>query len=109
MSESTMSERLPALRRLGRRRRGLPYIQQLTPTDCGAACLATVLAYHGKEVPLDELRDAAGIGRDGATAFALLAAGKRFGLTGRGVRIEVEDLPLLEPGTILHWQLKHYV
>jgi ATP-binding cassette subfamily B protein len=106
-----MSERLPALRRLrlGRRRRGLPYIQQLTPTDCGAACLATVLAYHGKEVPLDELRDAAGIGRDGATAFALLAAGKRFGLTGRGVRIEVEDLPLLEPGTILHWQLKHYV
>ncbi|MGH9005287.1 MAG: cysteine peptidase family C39 domain-containing protein, partial [Acidimicrobiia bacterium] len=37
-------------------RRRVPWIRQMEMADCGAACLAMVLAYHGKQVPLDELR-----------------------------------------------------
>jgi hypothetical protein len=29
------------------RAREVPFVAQLTPTDCGAACLAAVLEYHG--------------------------------------------------------------
>ncbi len=92
------------------RRRTVPLIQQTAATDCGAACLAMVLGYMGKTVPLEEVREACGIGRDGADGRALLRASRRFGLRGRGVRIEnVDELELLDKGTILHWQLRHFV
>ncbi len=94
---------------LGRVIRRIPVVRQLAATDCGAACLAMVLGYNGKEVPLDELRRALGIGRDGATATALLNAGRSHGLRGRGVRVEMEGLPYLPQGAILYWEFRHFV
>jgi ATP-binding cassette, subfamily B, bacterial len=103
--------RFPALHRLGRRKaRQIPVVQQDTATDCGAACLAMVLGHFGKPLPLAEVRQVAGGGRDGASAEALLAAGSWFGLRGRGVRVDrVDDLADLEPGAILHWRFNHFV
>jgi len=78
--------------------------------DCGAASLAMVLGYYGRPLPLAEVRQVAGGGRDGANAEALLAAGRWFGLRGRGVRVDsIEDLAALEPGAILHWRFSHFV
>ena len=42
--------------------------------DCGAACLAMVLAYHGKQVPLDVLREVTSTSRDGVDEVALTQA-----------------------------------
>lgn len=100
-----------ALRRLGAhgRARRIPFVQQLAATDCGAACLTMVLAYFGKRVRLDEVREAAGIGRDGVNAQALLQAGRWYGLRGRGVRVDIDELELLDPGALLHWQFNHFV
>lgn len=105
-------DRFPALGRLrpGDRRRRIPYVQQTTGADCGAACLTMVLDYFGKQVRLDEVRDIAGVDRDGSDALSLLQAGRWFGLRGRGVQIEeVEDLEFLDKGSILHWQFRHFV
>ena len=54
----SLVQRFPALRRLerGSRRRRVPFVQQLHMADCGAASLAMVLRFHGKEVPLDDVR-----------------------------------------------------
>lgn len=110
---SGLLDRFPVLRKLtpgsgGWRR--IPFIQQTTAADCGAACLAMVLDYLGKEVRLDEVRDAAGAERDGASALGILQAGRRFGLRGRGVRVErIDDLEYLGKGAILHWQFRHFV
>ena len=103
--------RFPALRRLGLgSRRRIPAVQQTTTMDCGAACLTMVLGYHGKELPLAEVRKITGSGRDGANAETLLQAGRWFGLRGRGVRADtVEDLAAIEPGAILHWRFNHFV
>ncbi|MCU1277791.1 MAG: lantibiotic transporter permease/ATP-binding protein, partial [bacterium] len=100
-----------ALRHLGagRRARRIPFVQQLAATDCGAACLTMVLAYHGKRVRLDDVRETAGIGRDGVDAQALLQAGRWFGLRGRGVRVDIDELELLDAGAVLHWQFNHFV
>ena len=86
-----LAERFPALGRLrgaGRVKRRLRFIPQTTATDCGAACLATVLDSHGKRVALRDVRSAAGVGRDGATAEGLLRAADWFGLRGRGVHLD---------------------
>ena len=108
---SRLLDRFPALKRLahGRSSRRIPLVRQLSATDCGAAALAMVIAYHGKEVPLTEIRQTLGVGRNGTTASALLRAGRLYGLRGRGVRAEVEDLSALPSGTILYWEFRHYV
>ncbi len=92
------------------RKRRLPVVTQTSALDCGAACLAIVLAYHGKDVPLEEIRSVAHVDRDGADGQSLLEAGEWFGLRGRGVQLEeVEDLSLVPRGTVLHWNFDHFV
>jgi ABC-type bacteriocin/lantibiotic exporter with double-glycine peptidase domain len=102
-------ERFPALLRLQKRSRRLREVRQLSATDCGAACLATVLNYYGREVSLDAVREVTGSGRDGLSARVLLDAGRRFGLRGRAVSTDMDRLPHLPPGSILHWDFNHYV
>jgi ATP-binding cassette, subfamily B, bacterial len=98
-----------ALRRLGGRRGGrVPYIQQLEAADCGAACLAMVLAYHGRTITLDEARAATGVNR-GTDAASIIRGAEQLGLRGRGVRLELEDLRYLPPGSVLHWDFNHFV
>ena len=67
---SPLHERFPALQRItfSRRRRRVPPVQQTTPSDCGAASLTMVLAYHGKNLRLDDVRKVTGFGRDGPLA-----------------------------------------
>jgi ABC-type bacteriocin/lantibiotic exporter with double-glycine peptidase domain len=102
-------QRFPALQRLRERKRNLPEVRQLSATDCGAACLAMVLGYHGREMTLDQTREVTGPGRDGITARTLLDAGRRLGLRGRAVSLELEQLQYLPTATILHWDFNHYV
>jgi ABC-type bacteriocin/lantibiotic exporter with double-glycine peptidase domain len=104
-------KRFPALRWVGADRmlRRIPVIHQMTATECGAACLAMVLGYHGRRVRLDELREALGVTRDGTTALGIVSAARRYGLLARGVRVKVADLASLEPATILHWQFHHFL
>lgn len=109
--DALLTERFPALRKLlpSRRNQPVPLVQAIANADCGAACLAMVLRYYGKSVRLNDLRDATGTDRDGVSAFAILQAAEEYGLRGRGLRVEPSDLAYLPRGTILHWELKHFV
>jgi ATP-binding cassette subfamily B protein len=90
-------------------RRRVPWIRQMEAADCGAACLAMVLAYFGRRVPLDELRDTTSTNRDGVDAFTLTQAARSHGLSARGVAADIEELGDLPPGSILHWEFNHFV
>jgi ATP-binding cassette subfamily B protein len=90
-------------------RRRMPWVRQMGLADCGAACLAMVLAYHGKQVPLDELRQMTGTNRDGVDALAMAQAAQRYGLRANGVAADLDDLGHLPPATILHWEFTHFV
>lgn len=108
---SILPIKFPALQKLftSRFSKKIPLVRQLSATDCGAAALSMVLRYHGREIPLNEIRQSLGVGRNGTTAAALLRAGRLYGLRGRGVRAEIDDLSSLPPGTILFWEFAHYV
>lgn len=90
-------------------RRSVPTILQIEHAECGVACLAMVLAWHGRHVGLDELRIRAGVSRDGTKASNLLRAARWAGLEARGLRQEPEELRNIEGPAILHWQFKHFV
>lgn len=90
-------------------RRRVPLVRQMELADCGAACMAMVLGYHGKRVPLDELRQLTSTGRDGVNALGLIRAAQSHGLRARAVVADLDDLGQLPPGSILHWEFAHFV
>jgi ATP-binding cassette, subfamily B, bacterial len=94
--------------RLWRRPR-IPYVAQVTSSDCGSACLAMVLARYGVAVELRELAQSLGPGRDGSSLLAMRDVADAYGLKGRLLRLEPESLSELPAGTILHWEFTHFV
>lgn len=90
-------------------RRRIPYVQQLEISDCGAACLAMSLAYHGRDVSPEELRQATKTSRSGVDAVSIIEAARAHGMEARGVKVELEALRYLERGSILHWDFNHFV
>lgn len=93
---------------VGRRRR-IPVRFQAKRSDCGPACLAMVLAYHGIRADLDQLRREANADPEGVSARAVLETARRHGLSGNAVRAAVQDLAVLPAGTILFWGAGHFV
>jgi len=108
LSDAVDPKLAQTLQRLGSRGRHIPFVQQLEAADCGSACLAMVLGSFGKTVPLDELRGVMGSSR-GIDASEILSGAARYGLRGRGIQLDLEDLAHLPSGAILHWALNHFV
>ncbi|HEX2195559.1 MAG TPA: peptidase domain-containing ABC transporter [Actinomycetota bacterium] len=87
----------------------IPYVQQLEISDCGAACLAMTLAFHGRHVSPEEVRNATGTGRDGVDASSIVRAARAYDMRARGVKVELDGVRYLPKGSILHWEFNHFV
>ncbi|MEF2837447.1 MAG: NHLP family bacteriocin export ABC transporter peptidase/permease/ATPase subunit [Oscillospiraceae bacterium] len=93
-----------------RGRAKVPVIIQMEALECGAACLAMIMAYYDKWVPLEQLRVDCGVSRDGSNAKNLLIAARNYGFDAKGYRLEPNDL--VQNGTfpcIIHWNFNHFV
>lgn len=90
------------------RRRRVPVVLQTTVADCGAACLAMMLGYHGYAVSLRDVRGRLGTSRDGLSALALIGAGRDYGLTARAYSVTPADLARMPPA-IVHWDFNHFL
>ncbi|MFJ9767714.1 NHLP family bacteriocin export ABC transporter peptidase/permease/ATPase subunit [Streptomyces erythrochromogenes] len=77
--------------------------------ECGAAALAMVLGHHGRFVPLEELRIACGVSRDGSRASNLLKAARGYGLKARGMQMDLAALADVRGPAVLFWEFNHYV
>ncbi|SNT62155.1 ABC-type bacteriocin/lantibiotic exporter, contains an N-terminal double-glycine peptidase domain [Streptosporangium subroseum] len=92
--------------RTGRR---VPVIQQNGITECGAACLAMVLAYHGRRTSQHEITERLQVGRDGLSALAIVAGALEYKLKAKAFSLDPEDLARVPMPAIVHWQFDHFI
>lgn len=86
-----------------------PTVLQMEATECGAASLAMVLAYHGLWLPLEEVRDISGVSRDGLSAASIAKAARFFDCDAKGLLLRVERLREIQPPLILYWEFNHFL
>ena len=88
----------------------VPVVMQMEALECGAACLAMVLAYYEKWIPLEQVRSDCGVSRDGSNARNIVRAARSYGLAAKGYRYEPEDLRKVGKfPCIIHWEFNHFV
>jgi HlyB family type I secretion system ABC transporter len=87
----------------------VPVLLQLSAVECGAACLAMILSYFGRQIRVAECRECLGIGRNGVTAHAIANAARHYGLRVKAFSLESTALRYAPLPAIAHWDFKHFV
>ena len=87
-----------------------PFYQQLDQMDCGPTCLRMIAKYHGKSYPIEYLRKAANITKEGVSMGGIAEASEAIGYRTLAVSLSYKDLIKEVPlPCIAHWRQRHFV
>ena len=78
-------------------------------TACGAACLAMLLDYYGRAVPLEDLIQELGTNITGCTMGDLKRVGTAHGMDSYCCHVPAAELVRLDRPGIIHWKGNHWV
>ncbi|MCY3809625.1 MAG: cysteine peptidase family C39 domain-containing protein [Gemmatimonadetes bacterium] len=98
-----------AAARSKKQRISTPIVLQVHASECGAACLGSVLGYFGRWVPLTELREKCEVSRDGSSAASISRAARHYGLECSGLGLRADQLERLPLPLIVFWQFSHFL
>lgn len=91
------------------RRAETAHVQQADVSESGVACLAMVLNFHGRYVPLDELRQTCGAQRNGSRPSNLIRGAQRYGAIGKGFKADIAKLQTMPMPLVAFVNFNHFV
>ena len=89
-----------------------PLILQQSEEDCGAACLATVAKFHGRNFSIGRIRELAGTRSRGTSLLGLSRGAETLGFQTRHVKASPQllaNLAQVPLPAIVHWKGYHWV
>ena len=92
-----------------KKRLATPVRLQMHASECGAACLGSVLGHFGRWAPLTELREKCEVSRDGSSAASIMRASRHYGLECSGLSVRAEALKKVDLPVIVFWQFSHFL
>ncbi|MDR2929265.1 MAG: peptidase domain-containing ABC transporter [Cytophagaceae bacterium] len=89
------------------------YTKQIDGSDCGVACLLSIIRYYGGYRHIETLRQQSGTGQKGVTLLGLYQAAKQNGFQAEAFEAGIDDLKSFSEPCILHVvidnTMQHYV
>lgn len=88
------------------------HVLQHSEEDCGAACLASIAKYYGRNLTLNHIREVVGTGQLGTTLLGLKRGAETLGFNARPVKTSKELLNRINEAplpAIIHWKGHHWV
>lgn len=79
---------------------------QQDSSDCGIACLSSILKFYSINNSIEELRNTSGTTQQGTNFLGLQQAAKQYGLECEGFIGDIEALKIVNKFTILHCNLE---
>ncbi len=90
-------------------RRRVPLMLQSEAGECGLACLAMIVSYHGSPTNVAAVRQDFGLSLHGSTMATLTHIATELALASRVLSLELEELDNLKLPCVLHWEFNHFV
>ncbi len=90
-------------------RRRIHLVRQLDSMQCGAACIATICSYHGREMTLAEAEEYCHCGKRGVSLLGVSEAAQDLGFHPRAARFTIRQLSGIPLPCILYWNQNHFV
>lgn len=86
-----------------------PTVFQMEMAESGAAALGILLAHHRRRVPLEQLRAACGVSRDGSKPADLVRAAEGYGLDVVSMQRRVDEVLAGPFPVIVTWNVDHFL
>ncbi len=89
------------------------FVLQQDYSDCGVACLQSLVKYYDGNISLEKLREISGTTKQGTTLLGLFQGANQIGFTAQGNEADIEAISSYGKPLILHVllnkQLQHYI
>jgi NHLM bacteriocin system ABC transporter peptidase/ATP-binding protein len=86
-----------------------PTLLQMEAVECGAAALGIIFRYHKKYIPLEKLRVACGVSRDGSKASNIMTAARSWGMKAQGYTLSLKKLLAKPFPLVVFWNFNHFL
>lgn len=89
--------------------KAVPLVMQAELSECGLACLAMIVGYHGYQMDMSSIRHRFPVSSQGTSLQTLIAIADKLNLSSRALKLRLDALHQLQVPCILHWDMNHFV